>query len=298
MRTRTIVTIVIIVFLGLVGWRMAVNLKAKAVKEGEVTRLPVEVQTIAPVDFDETLNLTGSVMAESQAEVPAKVSGKIIKYLFEEGAWVKQGQPVVAIDRDEVGVEFKEATLEAPTSGWLTRRYFDPGARANPGVPLFQIADYRRVKLVVSVPEPQMSKVKVGSSVQVTLDALPDQTFSGRVKRVSPTVDYLSRTAKAEVSLANPGLVIRPGMYGRAEIKVRHFTRAVVIPTTAILEREEGKTVFVEANGKAAAKRVEVLLDMGETSAIREGLSFGERVIVSGQHTVANGSDVSVIGGR
>lgn len=297
-RRKIIIIAVAAVITVLVGARIISTVAARQGKTAVAAAFPVEVLTVAPQDFDETLALSGSMMAENQTDVPAKMPGKIIRYLFEEGAWVEKGQTIVTIDRDEVGVEFKETVVEAPIAGWLTKRYFDTGAHVAPGMPLAQIADYHRVKLVVSVPEADISRVRAGAGVAASFDAWPDQKFRGRVSRISPTVDYLSRTAKAEIAIENPGLRLRPGMYGRAEINVRHHTGAVVIPTTAILERETGTQVFVVEAGKAAVRPVDVALDMGEASYLKSGLSFGDKLIVAGQHSVAAGSPVEIVGGK
>jgi multidrug efflux pump subunit AcrA (membrane-fusion protein) len=299
MNRRNIVIIVIIVLVvALLGGRIVSSVRARRGTVQVQASFPVEVLTIAPSDYDETLSLSGTMVAENQTDVPAKMPGKIIKYLFEEGAWVDKGQTIVTIDRDEVGVEFKETVVEAPISGWLTRRFFDTGAHVNPGLPLAQIADYHRVKLVVSVPEGDIQKVRNGSDASVSFDAWPGQAFAGSVSRLAPTVDYLSRTVKAEITLPNAALKLRPGMYGRADIKVRHHTKAVVIPTAAVIERENGTQVFVVAGGKAMVRPVTVELDMGETSAIKTGLAFGDKLIVAGQHSVADGSPVEIVGGK
>ncbi len=297
-RRNIIIAVIVVLALALVSSRVVSSVRARHGAVQAQTNFPVEVLTIAPAEYDETLSLSGTMMAENQTDVPAKVPGKIIQYLFEEGDWVEKGKTIVTVDRDEVGAEFKEAVVDAPISGWLTRRYFDTGAHVNPGMPLAQIADYHRVKLVVSVPEADIQKVHIGAGVAVSFDAWPGQSFDGSVGKLSPTVDYLSRTAKAEITLPNPSLKLRPGMYGRAEIKVRHHSKAVVVPTAAVIERENGSQVFVVAGGKAAIRPVTVELDMGEASAIKSGLSFGDRLIVAGQHSVADGSPVEIVGGK
>lgn len=289
--------VVLIIVVLIIGRTIAKN-RGSRNQEASVNRFPVEVTTIVPTDYDETLELSGTMMAENQIEVPSKVSGKIVKYLFEEGAWIESGQSVVSIDRDEVGVEFKEALLESPIAGWLTKRYFDTGARVNPGMPLFQVADYRKVKLLVSVPESDMSKLKTGAKVAVNIDAWPKTNFTGFVKKISPTVDYLSRTVKAEISVGNQGLKLRPGMYGRAVINVRHCTKGIVIPASAVIERESGKLVFVLNGGQAVARNIEVDLDMGDRTAVKSGLSLGDKLIISGQHSVTDSSLVEVVGAR
>jgi multidrug efflux pump subunit AcrA (membrane-fusion protein) len=298
MKGKTILIAIAVLIAVFIGYKLIKSAAGKKVTTEQVKKFPVEVVTIVPTDYDETINLSGTMMAENQTEVPAKVPGKIIKYLLEEGAWVEKGQNVVAIDRDEIGVEFKEASLEAPISGWLTKRYFDTGAHVAPGMPLFQIADYHQVKLVIQIPEAEISRVKVGAGAQISIDAWPDQKFYGSVSRMSPTVDYLSRTVKAEIAIQNPGMKIRPGMYARARINIKRHLKAIVIPTTAIIERETGSMVFVMENGLAASRQISVELDMGETSSVKAGLSFGDKLIVAGQHSVAQGSAVELVGGK
>jgi len=298
MKGKTILTVMLAAVIALIGFRVVkVALSKKGAKE-EITKFPVEVLTIAPSDYDETLSLSGTMMAENQTEVPAKVPGKIIKYLFEEGDWVEKGQSVVTIDRDEIGVEFKEAVLEAPISGWMTKKYFDTGTHVNPGQSLFQIADYHQVKLMVQVPEVEISRVRKGAVTKVSIDAWPDQKFSGWVSRLSPTVDNLSRTTKAEIAINNADLKIRPGMYARASINIKRHLKGIVVPTTAIIEREAGTQVFVAENGQAMIRQIVVDLDMGGASAIKSGLSFGDKLIVAGQHSVAQGSAVEIVGGK
>jgi multidrug efflux pump subunit AcrA (membrane-fusion protein) len=298
MKGKTILIVIAVLAALFIGFKVMKSVAGKKAETEQSQKFPVEVVTIVPTDYDETINLSGTMRAENQTEVPAKVPGKIIKYLLEEGAWVEKGQDVVTIDRDEIGVEFKEATLESPISGWLTKRYYDTGAHVAPGMPLFQIADYHRVKLTIQIPEAEISRVRLGAGAQISIDAWPDQKFYGLVSQMSPTVDHLSRTVKAEIAIKNPGMKIRPGMYARASINIKHHVKAIVIPTTAIIERETGSMVFVVENGLASARQVKVELDMGEISSIKSGLSFGDKLIVAGQHTVAQGSPVEQVGGK
>jgi multidrug efflux pump subunit AcrA (membrane-fusion protein) len=298
MKGKTILITIAAMMALFLGFKVIKSVSGKKAVTVQAQIFPVEVLTVTPSDYDETINLSGTMMAENQTEVPSKVSGKILKYLMEEGAWVEKGQNVVSIDRDEIGVEFKEASLETPISGWLTKKYFDTGAHVTPGMTLFQIADYHRVKLVIQIPEAEISRVKTGAGAHISIDAWPDQKFIGSVSQMSPTVDYLSRTVKTEISLKNPGMKIRPGMYARARINIKRHVKAIVIPTTAIIERETGTMVFVVENGLAAVRQIMVELDMGETSSVKSGLSFGDKLIVAGQHTVAQGSAVEVVGGK
>lgn len=295
---KTVVVILAAAFVALAAYQAWRTWAGRSAKTAARTSAPVEIMVVAAGDFDQTISLTGTVSAENQTDVSSKVPGKIIAYRLPEGAWVERGQTVVTVDRDEVGVEFKETVVETPISGWLTRRYHDTGTQVAPGMPLFQVADYRRVKLEVSVPESDISKVRPGAQVRVAIDAWPDQAFPGRVRQVSPTVDYLSRTVRADIALANPGLKLRPGMYGRAEIKVRRLSKAVTVPSSSILDREQGRMVYVVRGGRAWASPVRVELDLGDRSVLAGGLSPGDSLIVSGHHSVGDSSLVEIVGAR
>mgnify|MGYP000902546375 CR=1 FL=1 len=296
-RNVTVVAVVLLIA-AIVAVRAAVTLKNRRSSGPERSGLPVEVVVLSPSEFVQNMDLTGSIMAENQIEVPAKLPGKIIRYLFEEGSWVEKGQTLVTIDRDEVGVEFMEAIIEAPISGWLTRRYYDTGANVAPGMPLAQIADYRRVKLVASLPETDLSRVKVGQTARASIDAWADQVFTGYVKSVSPAVDQMSRTIKVEVALGNTGLKLRPGMYGRAEVLLARHHKAVVVPSAAVLEAGGFPKAFVVSGGKAQAREVRVAAQAGDLSMVESGLAFGDTVIVAGQYTVVDGAPVEIVGGK
>jgi multidrug efflux pump subunit AcrA (membrane-fusion protein) len=297
-RKRTVVIAIVLLLAAVIALRAFMTIKGRR-STGEMrSRFPVEVLVLSPGDFVQTMSLTGTIMAENQAEVPAKLPGKIIRYLFEEGAWVEKGQTVVTIDRDEVGVEFMETVVEAPISGWLTRRYHDTGTNVGPGMPLAQIADYRRVKLVASLPETELSKVKPGFQSRAAIDAWPGQEFSGQVKSVSPAVDYLSRTVKVEISLSNPGLRLRPGMYGRAEVLVARHKDSKVVPSVAVIEAGGFPKAFVVSGGQALSREVKVSAQSGDQSLIASGLEFGDTLIVSGQYSVVDGSLVEIVEGR
>lgn len=297
-RKRIITVAVVLLIAALVGLRALITVKGRHSIGQKRSQLPVEVLVLTPAEFVQTMALTGTISAENQAEVPAKLPGKIIRYLFEEGAWVEKGQTVVTIDRDEVGVEFRETVIEAPISGWLTRRYYDTGTNVAPGMPLAQIADYRRVKLVASLPETDISRVKVGFQARVTIDAWPEQEFSGYIKSISPAVDYLSRTVKVEISLANPELKLRPGMYGRAEVTVARYKNSRVVPSVSVMEADGFPKAFVVSGGLAQAREVKVLSQSGDQSLIGGGLEFGDTLIVAGQYSVVDGSPVEIVEGK
>lgn len=297
-RKGILIAAAVAVIAAIVGLRAASTIKARKNTGQARSSFPVEVVVLAPADFDQSLALTGNITAENQTEVPAKVPGKIIRYLFEEGAWVEKGQKLATVDRDEVGVEYSEAVVEAPISGWLTRRYHDTGTNVAPGTPLAQIADYRRVKLVASLPETELSKVRRGTSAKASIDAWPGLGFTGYVKSVSPAVDQMSRTIKVEIALGNAGLKLRPGMYGRAEVLVASHRKAVVVPSAAVLEAGGFPKAFVVSGGKALAREVKVAAQAGDLSMIESGLAFGDTVIVAGQYTVVDGAPVEIVGGK
>ncbi|UCD58285.1 MAG: efflux RND transporter periplasmic adaptor subunit [Candidatus Hydrogenedentota bacterium] len=180
--------------------------------------------------------------------------------------------------------------------GTVTHRYVDLGERVSPGQPLLEVAQIDPVEVEIGVSDKRFSELKLGQSVTITVDGYPRLEFKGEVKKIQPAIDPMTRTFKVTVGVANPEELLKPGMFGRAEIEIGYHPDALVVPRAATLE-EEGKyyTVAVRNN---KAHRVEVALGFqdGERVEVLSGLSEGERVVLEGAYALAQGAPVQISG--
>jgi RND family efflux transporter MFP subunit len=144
------------------------------------------------------------------------------------------------------------------------------------------IADLRSVWVSSDVPENSIRLIRVGEAVDITLDAFPEQTFSGRVARIADTLDPKTRTLKVMIELPNPRGMLRPEMFGR----IRHLEAArstAVLPVGAIIQGDGRNVVYVEqSKGRFEAREVVLGNRVGEVVAIVSGVNVGERVVVDG----------------
>jgi RND family efflux transporter MFP subunit len=192
-----------------------------------------------------------------------------------------------------------DAVVCAPYAGVVTRRYIDEGAMLRTmmggGSAVLQLMKTDVVLAIVQVPETQLPRVQVGTPVRVRIDGL-DRVFESRVAVVNDRVEAASRSIEVRIALANPDLVIKPGLSAVAEI-LPEARPALALQRSALLGAADARFVYVPEEGRARRRAVEVRdLDAARVEVV-SGLEAGERVLV-GQDVVrlAEGSPVRVEG--
>jgi RND family efflux transporter MFP subunit len=192
--------------------------------------------------------------------------------------------------------------VRAPFAGMLEERFVEVGTMVSPGTPVVRILQMNPVKVTAGVPERYAPDVRSGASVRVTFDVLPERTFEGRVGFVGAAVNPRNRTFPVEVSIPNPGAVIKPEMVANVALVRRTVVEALVVPQEAVVRVSDGHAVYVVTGqgGAEVAERREVTLGVSQRNmvTITSGLEPGDRVIVIGQQQVANGDRVRIVEAR
>ena len=186
--------------------------------------------------------------------------------------------------------------LRSPINGVVTARNYDRGDLYSMGQPIFTVQQIVPVKLLVGVSEADYSKVKPGDAVRVTLDAIPDRFYSGRIQRIYPTIDPSTHTFNVEVQVPNIKRELRPGMYAKVNVKFGN-NRRIVVPDAAVVRLQgSGKRhVFVVEDGVARQKEVELGRHFDSQYEILSGLEEGDMVVVKGGSTLRSEVQVEVI---
>ena len=190
----------------------------------------------------------------------------------------------------------ENTTLVSPISGVVTARNYDVGDMAA-GMPIFVVQRINPVKIMISVSESLYTYVKKGMAVEVELDALPEQKFSAKVSRITPSIDASTRTFPVELTLANDKELVKPGMYAR--VTMNYGTRKnIVVPDVAVVKQlgSGNRYIYVyNQDGTVAYKKVELGRRFGDKYEILSGIADGDVVVTSGQVALKDGIAVEVV---
>ena len=190
----------------------------------------------------------------------------------------------------------ENTTLVSPISGVVTARNYDVGDMCG-GQPIFVVQKINPVKIMISVSESLYSYIKKGMAVTVEFDALPEQQFSAKVSRITPSIDASTRTFPVELVLANDKELVKPGMYAR--VTMNYGTRQnVVVPDVAVVKQlgSGNRYVYVyKQDGTVAYQKVEIGRRMGDKFEILSGVADGDVVVTSGHIALKDGIAVEVV---
>ena len=195
---------------------------------------------------------------------------------------VRNRQAVLLQRRSELAIaqqQLVETTLYAPFDGAVRERRASLGEYLNAGGPVATIVRLHPLRLRVETPEREAQGIKVGHSVRVLVEG-DQQSYSGRVARLSPAFQEQSRTLIIEAEVDNQQGKLRPGSFARAEIQTSVTSDVVMVPASAIVTFAGIQKVFSVKDNKAVEKTVVVGRRDGDWVAV-EGVDAGAPVVLS-----------------
>ncbi|WP_305047094.1 efflux RND transporter periplasmic adaptor subunit [Geoalkalibacter sp.] len=189
-----------------------------------------------------------------------------------------------------------DATLLAPTSGYIAQRSIEPGDTAAAGRPVFEIVQMEPVEVNVGIPETDVHRVRIGQKAAITVPALPEKFFEGTVCLINVSADPNTRTYMARIAVENPERLLRVGMVAEAAIRGDRTIALATLPGEAVVRDPQGATqvfVYYPDQQRVYAKRVEIGAAAGRDIEIRSGLEGSELIVLAGQTRLRNGLLVS-----
>ncbi len=211
-------------------------------------------------------------------------------------------------------VSVREAELElswthigAAFAGRVADLRVVPGQFVAQGDELVTIVELDPIKVEAQVLEGEIGLLKEGRRATMTFAAFSGETFTGTVETIDPVIDLETRSARVTVLLPNPGGRIKPGMYASVSLDAQHFTERILVPRSAVLERDRRTMLFVfnEKEGEIgrtewryvttelANDRVVEIVQNPETSMVDPG----EIVLVDGHHFLGHAAAVQLAEG-
>ncbi len=191
----------------------------------------------------------------------------------------------------------EDVVVTAPFSGFVSARRVSLGEYVQPNTPVVTLVQLDPLRLQLTIPGVQVGQIQVGQRVVASVDAYPGRTFAGALSAVSPSVDPTSRSFTAEARVPNPDAALKPGMFAVATIDQGRMERALFVPRAALTEdvNTDSFRVFVVDEQNRARLRVvqPASRDLGDRVRIVDGVSEGDRVVVSGLEELLDGSRVT-----
>jgi RND family efflux transporter MFP subunit len=249
------------------------------------------------VKMEETNYLQAKLQLEN-----LKVDYGRAQSLYETGGVSKQAldqlQTQLNVTEETVANLEKNTRLLSPIAGLVTSRSFDNGDMTG-GQPILQVQQLKPIKIILNIQEQFFPIVKPKMETSIKLDIYPNETFTGKVNLIYPTIDAISHTFTTEVTFDNAKLQLRPGMFARVVLNFGQIDR-VVVPDKAVIKQPGTDERFVYIYNKDnTVTRSTVKLGQRLDSAyeILSGVNDGDKVVIAGISRLNDGASAKEVEG-
>ena len=213
---------------------------------------------------------------------------------FEAMAWEKRvRQRGAQISR--LKYQLAKKTIIAPFSGFVAKKHTEVGQWVEKGGDIVTLINLEYVHVVVQVPERYVDKIRVGDRASVSVDALGNKTYSGKIIAIIPEGDREARTFPVKVDLKNKNFRIKSGMLSHVTFSLGKPYPALLVPKDALVNRNNQKFVFIYRNDIAKLVRLDVKGYHGGMAEVSGDLSPGFLVVIRGNERLRDGQKVLVI---
>ncbi|MDD5766162.1 MAG: efflux RND transporter periplasmic adaptor subunit [Candidatus Marinimicrobia bacterium] len=206
--------------------------------------------------------------------------------------------------------QVEDSYIKAPIAGVVSERFLEQGDQTSPQMPVFTIVKMNPVKVEIEVVESQIGLVKIGQMAHVKVESYPDQKFEGKVSKIDPTLNPMSRTIGVEILIDNSAMKLKPGMFARVEIVIDRHDDTILIPKYAVLENTTleylggeltnakvkiEKYIYIVQDSIALKKPIQTGFEDGPKIEVLYGINAGERLVTVGQHNLFDSSKVDIV---
>jgi multidrug efflux pump subunit AcrA (membrane-fusion protein) len=246
------------------------------------------------------LPLSGDIVAGSTVDTYSDAAGKVVRVYVAAGSQVRKDAPIAAVDPSKPGMNYVPSIAKAPISGTVVSLPAQVGMTVSQAVPLARIAGGSGLEIRVYVAERYISKMALGLSCEITLDAWPGEVFRGSISEIAPVVDPASRTLEVKINVENRQSRLKAGMFAKARIITQRKENIVKIPASAMLSRFGEQYVFSVDRSDPAKPVVRqtpivpgILID--GVLEVEQGLAADAEIVVRGQTLLTDGSRINII---
>jgi membrane fusion protein (multidrug efflux system) len=282
------------------------DLELLAKINGEVIEVPVtegdkvtKGQVVARIDpADYQIALDAAKASYKMAYANLKRFEKLFeKRLIPKSEFEKNETQVqtTKAEMEKAELSLSRCTITAPMSGVIRRLDAKKGLLLSIADPIARILEIDKVKAVIGIPESDVPFVRNIDTVELTVQALNDLKIEGRKHVLAASPENIARLYKLELAIDNPDGMLLPGMFVRAEIVKKVAKASLSLPLYTVITRNQEHFVYVEKDGLAERRPVELGILEDWKVQIKKGLIPGDKVIVEGHRNVEEGQKVNIV---
>ena len=250
----------------------------------------------AQKNYDRTKQLfdSGAASQLQLEDAQDKLNITAKQYEGSSGPALDQAQAAIATAMANIkglNIQIAKSTINSPINGVVTSQNINVGEVVSPAVPVISIIDSSTLKMRSTVSQDYLLLLTQGQQVQVSVDGYPNLKVTGTVTGIGPMAVNTGEVFPVEISLNNDGSLMA-GMSARAALMTK--VQGIVVPTSAVIQKDGQTTVFV-TDGQTASKRVvKTGLRNDKFIQVLEGLSEGEQVVVSNVGALTDNARIKV----
>jgi membrane fusion protein (multidrug efflux system) len=196
---------------------------------------------------------------------------------------------------DLMQARYDRTFIKAPFAGIVDSKYSEIGENVLPGAPIVYLVSVGNIKVEAGVPENYVNMVRKGSNVKIVFKDLQNVSYDAKVTYVGHTISTNNRTFPIEIRLDNKDGKIKPELSAQVLIEKERLENVFILPEETVTGTDLGSIVFVENNGVAEKREVEIMSRSDDKIAVRGGLKEGENLIIVGFQNLIDGERVTVI---
>ncbi len=189
--------------------------------------------------------------------------------------------------------------LRAPFDGHLGIREVALGQYVAPGTIVTSIEQWNPLRLIFSLPQHEIMRIKIGDPVHLLVDGLSKKGIDGKVSAIDASVDARTRDIQIEARINNPDERLRSGMYGVVQVILKQDEPTLAVPQTAITFKSYGAYLYVvkhkQGGDVAIARSIQTGRHHQGYVAVTQGLKTGEQVVIAGQVKLHSGARVQIV---
>ena len=264
---------------------------------------------IDPAEYDLEVQAQRANLARAQATyqellVQNDRLSEDVRREREKNARVKAGLDGAEASLKRAEMNLARTRVRAPFAGRIANVKVVPGQFVSTGEELLTIQQMDPIEVEVQVLESEVGFLTPGRRAELQFAAFPGESFAGVVEAINPIVDQKTRTAKVSVTVRNPQNRLLPGMYARVSLAAQKLPNRVLVPKSAVLQRDNRTMLFVfngeGSSGLASWRYVntglsnETMVEIVEEGPEDGMVTPGERVLVGGHHTLTHDARVRI----